>query len=361
MNPMKHTSWLLIRPPILSITITLITSILTAQAAQPETNNPARTVFHPGVSWPDTNGVNINAYGGGVIFHGGRYYWYGEYQLPGRSERQMADGGVRCYSSIDLYNWKDEGVVLAVDEKNPESEIAAGCILERPKVIFNEKTKKFVMFFKLYDREIGYEVAYVGVATATRASGPFTYRHRFLGGSSPKGSGDFAIVRDRDGSVYHLAVRKPDKVFCAGLLRADYLFPAGRYEPVEGIERHTEAPALVKRPEGYYLIGSGSTGFKSNAARAFFATNITGPYKALGNPARGVNPHNGLGPKKTFGGQISFVIPVEGKSNAYIAMFDLWKPKAPIDALSAWLPLQFDSGKPIIQWHTEWDLSLFKE
>ena len=160
----------------------------------------------------------------------------------------MAGGGVHCYSSTDLYNWKDEGIVLPVDQTNPQSDIAAGCILERPKVIYNEATKTFVMFFKSYPKGTGYEFGYVGVATATRPNGPFTYRHRFLGCDSPNGSGDFVLVRDPSGAVYHLAVRKPDKVFCAGKLRDDYLFPAGEYHPVEGIELHTEAPAIVPRP-----------------------------------------------------------------------------------------------------------------
>jgi hypothetical protein len=96
-------------------------------------------------------------------------------------------------------------------------------------------------------------------------------------------------------------------------------------------------------------------------ARAFFARNLTGPYQPLGNPTTGVNPHNGLGPDKTFGGQISFVIPVAGKTNAYIAMFDVWKPESPINGLYVWLPLQFDAGKPVIPWHTEWSLSSFRE
>jgi hypothetical protein len=42
-------------------------------------------------------------------------------------------------------------------------------------------------------------------------------------------------------------------------------------------------------------------------------------------------------------------------------MFDLWKPAMPIEGLYVWLPLTFDSGKPIIQWYTEWDLSLFEK
>ena len=32
----------------------------------------------PGEIWPDNEGVHINAHGGGVLFHEGTYYWFGE-------------------------------------------------------------------------------------------------------------------------------------------------------------------------------------------------------------------------------------------------------------------------------------------
>jgi hypothetical protein len=312
-----------------------------------------------GLLWSDIEGVPINAHGGGVTLFAGRHYWFGGHKITGRPEAQPADGGVHCYSSSALYNWENEGLVLAVDEKNSQSDIAAGSLLERPKVIYNEPTQRFVMFFKLYLKGVGYETAYVGVATATRPNGPYTYLHKFLGCDSPKGSGDFALVGDRSGAIYHLAVRKPDKIFCSGRLRDHYLFPAGEYHPVEGMETHTEAPAIVPAPNGYYFFGSGSSGWKPNAAREYFAANLTGPYQPLVNSTTGLNPHNNLGLDQIFGGQISFVIPVAEKTNTYIAMFDLWKPEAPVNGLYAWLPLQFASGKPTIEWHTECNLSSF--
>lgn len=316
-------------------------------------------VFRPGTLWLDTNGQPINAHGGGVLFHEGRYYWYGEHKLPGRSEAQGAGGGVHCYSSANLMEWNDEGVVLPVDRENPASEIALGCILERPKVLFNPRTRQFVMFFKLYPPGTGYEIGYVGVATADHPRGPFTYRHRFLGGNSPKGTGDFALVEDAHGVMHHLAVRKPDKVFVAGPLRDDYLFPAGDYRPVEGIESHTEAPAIMRVGDSYFLLGSGSSGWSPNAARSFVASSLTGPYRSLGNPARGTNPHNRLGPDKTFGGQISFLLPVQGKPGAFIALFDLWQPVRASEGLYAWLPVTLENGRPIVRWRDTWDLSVF--
>lgn len=316
--------------------------------------------FFPDQVWRDNHGVPINAHGGGVIFFGGCYYWFGEHKMAGRSKAEKKKDVFECYTSTNLYQWKDEGAALALDRSNEQGDLAAGCILERPKVIYNESNRKFVMFFKLYPAGTGYQICYVGVATADQPAGPYVYRHKFLGGDSTNGSGDFALARDRTGAVYHLTVRKSDRVFCAARLRNDDLYPEGDYHPVAGIEKNTEAPAIVPVAGGYYLLGSGSSGWRPNAARAYFSTNLSGPYQALGNPVTGVNPHNGLGPDKTFGGQISFVIPVVGRSGAYIAMFDVWQPGQQIKSRYIWLPLQFNNGRPLIEWHTEWNLSLFE-
>lgn len=96
----------------------------------------AGNVFKPGEIWPDNNGVHINAHGGGMLQQGDTYYWFGEHKTEGEGGN-VAQVGVHCYSSKDLYNWKDEGIALSVsdDESSP---IVKGCILERPKVIFNK-------------------------------------------------------------------------------------------------------------------------------------------------------------------------------------------------------------------------------
>jgi len=51
------------------------------------------SVFSPAKIWTDNKGLPINAHGGGVLFHEGMYYWYGEHKLEGKSEAQFADGG----------------------------------------------------------------------------------------------------------------------------------------------------------------------------------------------------------------------------------------------------------------------------
>ena len=127
--------------------------------------------FKPGELWLDDKGVHINAHGGGVLFHNGKYYWFVEH----KGERSNAAFvGVTVYSSDDLYNWKNEGVALAVSD-DPESPIVSGSVIERSKVIYNEATGKFVMYFHLELRGRGYTAAYVGRAVSDNVAGPYTF------------------------------------------------------------------------------------------------------------------------------------------------------------------------------------------
>lgn len=315
--------------------------------------------FRPSQRWADTEGTHINAHGYCVLKHEGTFHWYGSHKIDGKTESEKNEAGVRCYVSDDLLKWRNSGLVLSVTSDGQHPEVADAGILDRPKVVFNPATRKFVMYFKLYAPEaaggtVGTDVAYVGVATSSEPLGTFKYEGRFTGGGSPAGSGDFAIYQDDDGLAYHIAVRKPDKALVCGRLSKDGLRPDGDYTVMEGVTRATEAPALFRRKGKIYLLGSGSTGWKPNPARMFVADRICGPYQPLGNPCEGLNPHNRLGPEKCFGGQSAFVMTAPWNPDQWIAMFDVWNPEEPVKAGYIWLPLSFAGEKPVIRWQTEW-------
>jgi len=97
-----------------------------------------KNTFTSGSLWPDNNGVHVNAHGGGVLYHEGVYYWFGEHKIEGKAGNR-AHVGVHVYSSSDLYNWTDQGIALAVSD-DPESPITKGCVMERPKVIYCANT-----------------------------------------------------------------------------------------------------------------------------------------------------------------------------------------------------------------------------
>lgn len=66
-------------------------------------------------------------------------------------------------------NWKFEGVVLKAVPDDPESDLHPSKVIERPKVIYNKKTKKFVMW--VHAESADYGMAAAGVACVTRRTG----------------------------------------------------------------------------------------------------------------------------------------------------------------------------------------------
>ena len=133
----------------------------------------AQAMQKNGEVWHDTAGHVVNAHGGGVLAYDGKYYLYGEHKVYGRAGNK-AHVGVHMYSSEDLESWKDEGAVLKVEDK-VGSDIEDGCVLERPKILFCEKTGKFVMFFHLELKGQGYKAARVGIAVADKPTGPYVF------------------------------------------------------------------------------------------------------------------------------------------------------------------------------------------
>src|SRR3972149_11615573 len=121
--------------------------------------------FKPARKWPDNNNVHINAHGGGIIVANNKYYWFGEHKTEGQKGNK-AQIGVHCYSSDDLVNWRDEGIALKVVENDSSHLITRGCVIERPKVIYNEKNDNYVMWFHLELLNKGYSSAMTGVAVS---------------------------------------------------------------------------------------------------------------------------------------------------------------------------------------------------
>src|SRR5690606_31206307 len=130
--------------------------------------------FTPGEVWKDTEGQPIQAHGGGMLYHEGVYYWYGENKetetlaIPvirsnGEAGTRYRTNviGVSCYTSTDLLNWKNEGVVLKAVADDPQHDLRPENVLERPKVIYNEASGSFVMWMHIDTED--YQFARAGV------------------------------------------------------------------------------------------------------------------------------------------------------------------------------------------------------
>jgi len=316
------------------------------------------TEFRPGQVWTDVAGQPINAHGGGVLHHNGQYYWYGEIKtgktwLPEANRSwggtRVEAVGVSCYSSRDLYNWRYEGNVLPAVQADASHELHSTKVLERPKVVYNRATKRFVMWLHV-DSE-GYSLAHAGVAVSDSPTGPF----RYLGSLSPNGamSRDITVFVDDDGQAYLFHASEDNATMHICLLTEDYLKPSGRFVRVfEG--RSMEAPAVFKHQGRYYLMASGCTGWAPNAARSAVAESIWGPWKELGNPCRGPEADT------TFRGQGTFVLPVAGSPGRFIFMGDRWNQEDLPASRYVWLPIRFTDAGFEVTWQDAWRLDDLK-
>ena len=313
-----------------------------------------KTSFTPGKIWNDTDGVPIQAHGGGILYINGIYYWFGE-NKNGPTKQGGVVGftmdaiGVSCYASTDLYHWENKGLVLSAVKEPIKNDLHTSKIIERPKVVYNELTKKFVMFMHIDTKD--YQYARVGIALSDKVTGPYEYQGSFPPHDSD--SRDMTVFKDEDGKAYLFHSSEWNAKMYIGELEGDYLHTAGIY--TKNFEKgYREAPAVFRRQGKYYLITSGCTGWDPNPAQYAVAENILGPWKVMGNPCMGPNA------AETFLGQSTFVFPVAGKLDAYIAMFDRWN-KQDLGASSyIWLPIRFLDDQMIIEWHDEWDLSCFR-
>jgi hypothetical protein len=306
--------------------------------------------FHPGELWPDTEGVPINAHGGGFLFRNGTYYWFGEFKTAGPGGN-AANVGVSVYSSKDLYRWKNEGIALKVSD-DPSSDIVKGCVIERPKVLFNARTGLYVMWFHLELKGKGYNAARAGVATSKLPTGPYTFVRDFR----PDGemSRDMTLYQDDDGKAYLITTSENNQTQHVSQLTGDYLDTTGHYTRILA-HKALEGEAIFKANGHYFYIGSHTTGWAPNPAFAATADTITGPWRELGNPCRGPRA------EITFGGQSTYVLPVQGKPGAFIFIADQWRPRNAIDGRYVWLPITVSGDTFTIPWKDAWDLSEFGE
>ena len=107
----------------------------------------------PGQVWLDTKGERIQAHGGSVMEWEGYYYWYGENKEFTDREKNIWQWGVRCYRSSDLYNWEDLGLIIPPNTEDPHSSLHPSSMMDRPHIIYNKKTGKFVCWLKIMEKD----------------------------------------------------------------------------------------------------------------------------------------------------------------------------------------------------------------
>jgi hypothetical protein len=316
-------------------TVSLLTGLCALAAVTAWT---AMQTIRPGEVWPDDRGQHIQAHGGGIIRLGGTFYWFGEDRGQGldTSKRYVA-----CYASKDLAHWTFRNQVI---QQADPGDLGPRFVLERPKVFYNAKTKKFVMYMHIDDAK--YALARVGVAVSDTVDG----NYRFLRSFRPLGqeSRDIGQFIDDDGSAYLIFEDRPAKGFHIAKLSDDYLDVE---RDVCLIRAPLEGGAVVHYDGLYYALGSALTGWNANPNKYATAASLEGPWSEF----RDIAPPE----TNTYGSQSTMMLKVVGtKATTVIFMGDIWKPRTQWDSRYLWMPLAIGGGRLRLPEPSEWALDV---
>jgi hypothetical protein len=300
-----------------------------------------------GIQWADTEGKPIQAHGGGVLEVDGAYYWFGE--------NRNSDGtfyAVSAYRSRDLVRWEFVHHVLREDS-------AAGldpANVERPKVVFNAATGKYVMWMH-WENGSDYGEARAAVASSDTVAGDYTYHGSFRplrdSGVMDHGkpgymSRDCTLFVDDDGKGYFISATNENYDLNLYELTPDYL-ELNRLVATLFEGGHREAPALFKRDGVYFLLTSGATGWDPNQAQYATSRAIGSGWSSMQNVANGT----------TFHSQSTYVLPVQGSSGtSYLYLGDRWAGAwggRVNDSSYVWQPIEFPSPTSM---HMSWNNTL---
>lgn len=286
--------------------------------------------------WQATDGSAIQAHGGMILFHEGTYYWYGENKDAETKNRHVDFLGISCYSSKDLNHWQNEGIVLK-PRQDPNHRLWKGNICERPRVLYHQKNKQFVMY--THSDTPDYFYAGVNVAISSSPTGPFTYLHSFQ--PNRQDSRDMTLFQDQDGSAWLIHSANYNKTMNIARLSEDYLHVTGSYVSIFH-DQEREAPCMLLWQQRYYMITSGCTSWEANPCLYGSCDHLLGPWKLIDNPCVGQGHHT------TFDGQATCVFWHE--KQPYV-LLDHWHPDDLRSSAYSILPITFnEDGYMEIHW-----------
>ena len=227
--------------------------------------------FFPLLNQTDTQGIPIQAHGGNIIQAengDGSWFWFGEDKTNWTTTGVF--NGVSCYTSTDLSTWTNVGHVLS---PIAGTNISSSRIVERPKVLYNDKNAEYVMWF--HGDNSSYGDAQVGVATSKTIDGQYEWKGNF----KPFGndSRDMTIYKDPDTSqAYLIFATSGNADFQIATLDDDY------YNVVEAIytfrQVFQEAPGVFKIDGKFYLLFSPQDGWTPTDNGYHVADSMSGPW-----------------------------------------------------------------------------------
>jgi len=307
--------------------------------------------------WNDTSGTHIQAHGGGFIKVCDTWYWFGE-------DKALNTNGtgnfhaISCYASKDLTHWEHRNKVVTTSTasilNNPN------LIIERPKVIYNDSTKLYVMWAH-WDMEScpGASGGYCDSETVVFTSPTVDGNYMYVGHFQPQGDGsrDCTLWQEPDGTAYFVSTGGPGGNAAGDFRDTEVYQLSSDYLTVKSATKiwasdTREAYAFWKFNGRYYGISSAQTGWAPNQAAYLTSTGtLQGPWNNNFTPVGANN--------STWSSQPTYVIPIVGtQTTTYIYASDIWNSGNLSQSTYLWLPFTFDGTTWHLSYSAQWSVDL---
>lgn len=231
-------------------------------------------IIYTGISTNTLTGIPASGYGSilatipttTAVTGLGTYYWYGLNRMGTETVNSDTDNApIGCYSSPDLFNWWNEGNIVALTDPNVR--------LGRPKVVYNVSTSKYVLFthYNLTSPATNEICCW----TSSNPNNGFT-----LDGGSPfvadgLATFDIDVFVDTNATAYLISSNVTTNHITT--LNAAYTGAVGSstYTPFAG---SFEAYSVFLYNGVYFMVYSSEAGYAATVEQHATATSMAGPW-----------------------------------------------------------------------------------
>ena len=309
-------------------------SLSEAQTAYLKNRPEEWVTIKNGALWKDTDGNSVQAHGAGFLLVGDTWYMIGENRIASWNP------DVNMYSSKDLKHWKFERTIIKNGVTHPD--LGNGRFIERPKLMYNAKTGKYVVW--CHWEQSNYGASEAAVFECDEVNGEY----RYVWSGRPLGikSRDCNVFVDDDGTAYFISTTSENTNL--GLFRLTDDYRAAAEHTVLQPGQRREAPAIVKVDGRYYMLSSACSGWDPNQCKLTTSTSLTDGWTSL----------TGLGNPIAYDTQAASILTIKGtKATTYLYVGDRWQDPDLPQSKTIIFPISFHDGVCEFDYHQQFDIN----
>lgn len=287
-----------------------------------------------GQLWHTDKGTTVQAHAPGFVRVGDIWYMCGE------DRTQQWNPDVNLYSSIDLVNWKFEKKIVQNGVATPE--LGKSRMIERPKLLYNRKTGKFVVWCHYEAGNYGASEAACFECDSVNGS----YKYVWSGRPLDIKSRDCNVFQDNDGTAYFISTTDENRHLGLFRLSDDY------HSAVEHTQlfawQSREAPAIVRIGNKYFMFSSACSGWDPNQCKLSYTTNLKTGWSGLSNIGNGI----------AYDTQAAAILEIKGtKTTTYLYVGDRWQDPGLYESKTIMFPISFNGNSCNFTYHERFDIN----